>query len=136
MSVLRWRSEPADPFGAFDELQEQINRLFEGSRHPEASGIFEQSFSAVGFGQANERGLARIRRRTRISIRDHDRLLQAFEAHPCAVREKHHREDPGARTLRRGVSNRLSSVFAEPRRTPASYGGLPGDRSGRKPARR
>jgi HSP20 family protein len=45
MNLVRWREGMADPFDAFEELQEQINRLFDGSRSPGPSGIFEQSFS-------------------------------------------------------------------------------------------
>jgi HSP20 family protein len=45
MSLVRWREGLADPFDAFEDLQEQINRLFEGSRSPGPSGLFEQSFS-------------------------------------------------------------------------------------------
>ncbi len=45
MSLVRWREGLADPFDAFEELQEQINRLFDGSRAPGPSGLFEQSFS-------------------------------------------------------------------------------------------
>jgi HSP20 family protein len=45
MSLVRWSDGLDDPFYTFEELQDQINRLFEGSRSPGPSGIFEHSFS-------------------------------------------------------------------------------------------
>ena len=45
MSIVRWRNDLADPFAAYEELQEQINRLFEDNRSPGPNGIFEQAFS-------------------------------------------------------------------------------------------
>jgi HSP20 family protein len=46
MDVIRWRNGiPADPFREFESLQDEINRLFDLVRVPEARGIFEGAFS-------------------------------------------------------------------------------------------
>mgnify|MGYP001051289807 FL=1 len=45
MDVTRWKGTAIDPLLEFDTLQEEINRLFEGSRAPGPRGIFERSFS-------------------------------------------------------------------------------------------
>ena len=43
MDLTRWNV--ADPLLEFENLQEEINRLFEGSRPPGPRGIFERSYS-------------------------------------------------------------------------------------------
>jgi len=43
MDLTRWNV--ADPLLEFESLQEEINRLFEGSRTPGPRGIFERSYS-------------------------------------------------------------------------------------------
>jgi len=45
MDLTRWKGMTMDPLLEFDTLQEEINRLFEGSRAPGPHGIFERSFS-------------------------------------------------------------------------------------------
>jgi HSP20 family protein len=45
MDLTRWKGMAIDPLLEFDTLQEEINRLFEGSRSSGPRGIFERSFS-------------------------------------------------------------------------------------------
>jgi HSP20 family protein len=45
MDMLTWRDRLPDPFNDFEDLQDEINRLFDLARSPEPRGIFEQSFS-------------------------------------------------------------------------------------------
>jgi len=45
MDLTRWKGMAIDPLLEFDTLQEEINRLFEGSRPAGPRGIFERSFS-------------------------------------------------------------------------------------------
>jgi len=45
MNPMRWRNGVADPFQDFENLQDEINRLFELTRVPESRGIFERTFS-------------------------------------------------------------------------------------------
>jgi HSP20 family protein len=46
MDLIRWADGIPDPFTGFDELQEEINRLFEdATRTPGPRGIFERTFS-------------------------------------------------------------------------------------------
>lgn len=45
MDLTRWKGVPIDPLLEFDTLQEEINRLFEGTRWAGPRGIFERSFS-------------------------------------------------------------------------------------------
>jgi HSP20 family protein len=45
MDLIRWRNGLADPFQDFEELQDEINRLFDLTRIPEPRGIFERAFS-------------------------------------------------------------------------------------------
>ncbi len=45
MDYTRWKGMAVDPLLEFETLQEEINRLFEGSRQPEPRGIYERSFS-------------------------------------------------------------------------------------------
>jgi HSP20 family protein len=45
MEIARWKGMAIDPLLEFNTLQEEINRLFEGSRPPGPHGIFERSFS-------------------------------------------------------------------------------------------
>jgi HSP20 family protein len=45
MDLLTWRDGIADPFRDFEDLQDEINRLFDLARSPEPRGIFERTFS-------------------------------------------------------------------------------------------
>jgi len=45
MSLMRWRNEVPDPFQDFEDLHEEIDRLFDVMRYPEQRGIFERSYS-------------------------------------------------------------------------------------------
>jgi HSP20 family protein len=45
MNPIRWRNGLADPFRDFEDLQEEINRLFDLTRSPEPRGIFDRAFS-------------------------------------------------------------------------------------------
>ncbi len=45
MDMLAWRDGIADPFRDFEDLQDEINRLFDLARGPEPRGIFERTFS-------------------------------------------------------------------------------------------
>lgn len=46
MDLIRWSNGLADPFTGFDELQEEINKLFEdATRTPGPRGLFEGTFS-------------------------------------------------------------------------------------------
>lgn len=45
MDLTRWKGVAIDPLLEFDTLQEEINRLFEGTRPTGTRGIFERSFS-------------------------------------------------------------------------------------------
>ena len=46
MDLIRWGNGFHDPFEGFDELQEEINKLFEdATRTPGPRGIFERTFS-------------------------------------------------------------------------------------------
>jgi HSP20 family protein len=45
MDLSRWKGMAIDPLLEFDTLQEEINRLFEGTRPTGPRGIFERSFS-------------------------------------------------------------------------------------------
>jgi HSP20 family protein len=46
MDLIRWSDGIPDPFIGFDELQEEINKLFEDAiRTPGPRGIFERTFS-------------------------------------------------------------------------------------------
>ncbi len=45
MDPIRWRNGLGDPFQDFEDLQEEINRLFDLTRIPEAQGIFDRAFS-------------------------------------------------------------------------------------------
>jgi HSP20 family protein len=45
MDYSRWKGMAIDPLLEFETLQEEINRLFEGSRQPGPRGIYERSFS-------------------------------------------------------------------------------------------
>ena len=46
MDLIHWTDGIPDPFTGFDELQEEINKLFEdATRTPGPRGIFERTFS-------------------------------------------------------------------------------------------
>ena len=46
MDLIRWTNGLPDPFTGFDELQEEINKLFEdATRTPVPQGLFERTFS-------------------------------------------------------------------------------------------
>jgi HSP20 family protein len=46
MDLIRWADGIPDPFTGFDELQEEINKLFEdATRTPGPRGLFERTFS-------------------------------------------------------------------------------------------
>jgi len=45
MDLIQWRDGVADPFRGFEDLQAEINKLFDLSRSPEPRGIFERTFS-------------------------------------------------------------------------------------------
>jgi HSP20 family protein len=45
MNPIRWRNGLADPFQDFEDLQEEINRLFDFTRTPEPRGILDRAFS-------------------------------------------------------------------------------------------
>ena len=45
MEPMRWRNGSTDLFQEFENLQEEINRLFDVTRVPESRGIFERTFS-------------------------------------------------------------------------------------------
>jgi len=45
MDIIQWRNGLTDPFQGFEDLQEEINKLFDTLRLPEPQGIFERSFS-------------------------------------------------------------------------------------------
>lgn len=45
MDLARWKGMAVDPLLEFETLQEEINRLFEGTRPAGPRGIFERSFS-------------------------------------------------------------------------------------------
>ena len=46
MDLIRWTDGIPDPFDGFDELQEEINKLFEdATRTPGPRGLFERTFS-------------------------------------------------------------------------------------------
>jgi HSP20 family protein len=46
MDLIRWANGLRDPFDGFEELQEEINKLFEGAtRTPGPRGLFERTFS-------------------------------------------------------------------------------------------
>lgn len=45
MELARWKGLAVDPLLEFEALQEEINRLFEGTRPAGPRGIFERSFS-------------------------------------------------------------------------------------------
>jgi HSP20 family protein len=46
MDLIRWGNGFHDPFDGFDELQEEINKLFEdATKTPGPRGIFERTFS-------------------------------------------------------------------------------------------
>jgi HSP20 family protein len=45
MDPIRWRNGLADPFQDFEDLQEEINRLFDLTCTPEPRGIFDRAFS-------------------------------------------------------------------------------------------
>jgi HSP20 family protein len=46
MDLIRWTNGLPDPFDGFDELQEEINKLFEdATRTPGPRGLFERTFS-------------------------------------------------------------------------------------------
>jgi HSP20 family protein len=45
MDQIRWRNGFTDPFQEFETLQEEINRIFDDARVPEARGIFERAYS-------------------------------------------------------------------------------------------
>ena len=45
MDPMRWRNGSTDPFQEFENLQDEINRLFDVARVPESRGIFERTFS-------------------------------------------------------------------------------------------
>ena len=45
MNPMRWRNGSTDLFQEFEDLQDEINKLFEVTRVPESRGIFERTFS-------------------------------------------------------------------------------------------
>jgi HSP20 family protein len=45
MNLVRSRNGLLDPFREFEDLQDEINRLFDMSRAPEPRGIFERTYS-------------------------------------------------------------------------------------------
>ncbi|HTP58158.1 MAG TPA: Hsp20/alpha crystallin family protein [Spirochaetia bacterium] len=45
MEPMHWRNGSTDLFQDFENLQDEINRLFEVTRVPESRGIFERTFS-------------------------------------------------------------------------------------------
>jgi HSP20 family protein len=45
MDLVQWRDGLADPFQGFEDLQEEINKLFDLARPSEPRGIFERTFS-------------------------------------------------------------------------------------------
>ncbi|HVP18577.1 MAG TPA: Hsp20/alpha crystallin family protein [Spirochaetia bacterium] len=46
MDLVRWTNGLPDPFTGFDELQQEINKLFEeATKTPGSRGIFERTFS-------------------------------------------------------------------------------------------
>jgi len=45
MDLLHWEDGSRDPFQEFEALQNEINRLFDGTRVPEPRGIFEGTIS-------------------------------------------------------------------------------------------
>ncbi len=47
MDLIRWGNGLTDAFQEFENLQDEINKLFDLSRVPEPQGIFERAFSPV-----------------------------------------------------------------------------------------
>ena len=45
MDLIRWGDGLADPFLEFENLQDEINRLFDDARVSEPRGLFERTYS-------------------------------------------------------------------------------------------
>jgi HSP20 family protein len=45
MAMIRWSNDLYNPFSEFDQLQDQVNKLFNGARGFESRGLFDRTVS-------------------------------------------------------------------------------------------